>query len=109
MIIYNVTTNVAKEIEADWLIWMRKDHIPKVVSKGDFEHALLTKVLVDEEMGGITYSAQYASPNRETLDHYLQHYAQELKREVFEKFGEKLVSFRTELEVIALIENTYKK
>lgn len=109
MIIYNVTTNVAKDIEADWLIWMKRDHIPKVLKRGYFEHALLTKVLVDEEMGGITYSAQYASPNRETLDHYLQHDAHELKREVFEIFGEKLVSFRTELEVIELIENTNKK
>ena len=106
MIIYNVTTNVSKDIEADWLIWMKEDHISKVVKKGDFEHALLTKVLVDEEMGGVTYSTQYASPDRKTLDYYLQHYAPELMREVFEKFGEKLVSFRTELEVIELIENT---
>jgi hypothetical protein len=105
MIIYNVTTNVEKDIAADWLVWMKKEHIPKVVKIGNFSHALLTKILIDEEMGGITYSVQYTAPSRELLDHYLLHHTNKLKQEVFDKFGEKLVSFRTELEVIELIEN----
>ncbi|MFD1314563.1 DUF4286 family protein [Namhaeicola litoreus] len=105
MIIYNVTTNVEKEIEEDWLIWMKTEHIPKVVKIGKFSHALLTKILIDEEMGGITYSVQYTSPSRDVLANYLNQHTHILKQEVVDKFGDKLVSFRTELEVIDLIEN----
>jgi hypothetical protein len=55
MIIYNLTINVDESIYDEWLIWI-KEHIPKVLPTGKFTEAKLTKVLVEEEMGGTTYS-----------------------------------------------------
>ena len=35
-----------------------------------FTAAKLTRVLVDEEKGGITYSVQYTTPNKAILESY---------------------------------------
>ena len=58
MIIYNVTANIEESVHKEWLIWI-KEHIPQVLATGKFDKATLTKVLVEEDMGGVTYSVQY--------------------------------------------------
>jgi len=99
MIIYNVTVNIEDSIHDEWLLWI-KEHIPQVLSTGKFDKATLTKVLVEEEMGGTTYSIQYRSYSREALDKYYQEDAERLKQEGLVKFADKVLSFRTELEII---------
>ena len=99
MIIYNVTTNVDTSIHSQWLDWI-KIHIPKVLATGKFKEAKLTRVLVDEQMGGITYSVQYRALSKEALEDYYLHYANSLRKEGLQLFGDKTVAFRTELEVI---------
>ena len=69
MIIYNVTVNIDDSAHDQWLKWI-KDHIPQVLATGKFKEAKLTKVLIDEEMGGQTYSIQYRAHSREALDLY---------------------------------------
>lgn len=100
MLIYNVTTNIDREIESIWLKWMRENHIKDVLATGKFHKALLTKVLVEEEMGGTTYSVQYQTRSRQDLDEYFQSFAQQLREDALSLFGDKMVSFRTELEII---------
>ena len=99
MIIYNVTVNVDESIHSQWLDWI-KIHIPKVLSTGKFKEAKLTRVLVEEEMGGFTYSIQYRAHSKAALEDYYQNYAKTLRKEGQQLFGDKTVSFRTELEVI---------
>jgi len=99
MIIYNVTSNVDPSIHDQWLIWI-KEHIPHVLSTGHFTEAKLTKVLVEEDLGGATYSVQYRAKSREALENYYQNDADKLRQEAFQKFGDKVLAFRTELEVI---------
>ena len=107
MIIYNVTVNIDKSIHDEWLIWI-KEHIPQVLSTGKFDKATLTKVLIDEEMGGTTYSIQYRSYSREALEKYYKEDAERLKREGLAKFADKMLSFRTELEIIDEYSVTFK-
>ena len=52
MYIYNVTINIQEDIHDKWLEWMQKEHIPDMLNTGKFMKALMTKVLVKEEMGG---------------------------------------------------------
>ncbi|MEH6408280.1 MAG: DUF4286 family protein [Leeuwenhoekiella sp.] len=99
MIIYNLTVNVDESVHKDWLYWMRNEHIPDVLATGKFFKALMTKVLVEEEKGGITYSIQYTAKSKDSLDRYYKEDAPRLKAET-EKFAGKLVMFRTELEII---------
>lgn len=99
MIIYNVTTNVDESIHDEWLIWI-KEHIPQVLATGKFTEAKLTKVLVDEELGGTTYSVQYRAKSREDLDDYYKFDADKLRNEGLVKFADKMLAFRTELEIV---------
>lgn len=99
MIIYNVTVNIEGSIHDEWLEWI-KNHIPQVLATGKFIDARLTKVLVEEEMGGTTYAIQYKAKSREALESYYQNDAADLKQEGFIKFADKMLAFRTELEII---------
>jgi hypothetical protein len=38
------------------MIWMQHKHIPEVLATGKFTTARLVRVLIEEEMGGVTYS-----------------------------------------------------
>lgn len=99
MYIYNVTINVEKSIHDKWLQWMKEKYIPEMLSLGKFSKALMTRVMVEEEMGGITYSVQYTTDSKSTLQKYFEEDAVEMHKQSkpFEGF---FVSFQTELEVI---------
>lgn len=98
MIIYNVTVNVDKSITQEWLIWI-KEHIPLVLATGKFKEAKLTKVLVDDDESD-TYSVQYRAHSREALDSYYAEHAESLKQDGIKRFADKMLAFRTELEVV---------
>jgi hypothetical protein len=99
MIIYNVTVNIDDSIHDDWLAWI-KEHIPQVLATGKFTEAKLTKVLVKEELGGTTYSVQYKAISREALEAYYKEDAEKLRGDGLKKFADKMLAFRTELEII---------
>ncbi len=100
MIIYNVTSNIDESIHNEWLKWMKEEHIPQVLATGKFEKATLVRVLVKEDMGGVTYSVQYKTPSREALETYYKEDAPKLRTEIIKKFADKVLAFRTELEII---------
>ena len=99
MIIYNVTVNIDDSIHNEWLTWI-KEHIPQVLATGHFKEAKLTKVLVEEEMGGVTYSIQYRAHSREALEDYYANHAEGLRQDGLKRFADKMLAFRTELEVV---------
>ncbi len=67
---------------------------------GCFTEAKLTKVLVEEDMGGVTYSVQYRAKSREYLDAYYKHHADALRQDALKLFADKVLAFRTELEIV---------
>ena len=79
---------------------MQHTHIPDVLGTGKFTKARLVKVLVDEEMGGVTYSVQFFTDSRATLEKYYEEDAPRLRQETAAKFGDSVMSFRTELQLI---------
>ena len=100
MYIYNVTINVDESIHHEWLSWMQEIHIPEVLATRKFSKALMSQVLVKEEMGGITYSIQYTADSKETLMAYYSDDANRLRQDVFKKFGNKFGAFRTEMKIV---------
>ncbi len=101
MYIYNVTTNIEESVHDEWLKWMQETHIPDVLATGKFLGAKMSKVLVEEEMGGITYSVQFTTVDKETLGKYYVEDAPGLREDAQRLFAGKFVSFRTELEIIS--------
>ena len=61
----------------------------------------MSKVLVEEQMGRVTYSIQYTCESQEKLDVYNQDFAPALQAEHNNKFQGKFVAFRTLMEVIS--------
>lgn len=98
MIIYNVTVNIDKSITKEWLEWI-KEHIPQVLATGKFKEAKLTKVLLEDEEAD-TYSIQYRAHSRATLDAYYAEDAEHLRKDGLQRFADKMLAFRTELEVV---------
>lgn len=99
MYIYNVTINVEESIHDRWLQWMKSEHIPAMLKTGKFLNALMSKVQVQEEMGGITYSVQYKTPDQATLQQYYEEDALKMRAQS-KPFEGKFVAFRTELEIV---------
>ena len=101
MIIYNVTTNIHESVQKQWLKWMQEKHIPEILATQKFSSARIVRVMIEEEMGGITYSVQYVTDSKETLERYYVEDEPAFHREALELFADKMLSFRTELGVIS--------
>lgn len=101
MIIYNVTINIHESVHDQWMDWMQNKHIADVLATGKFTSARMVKVLVEEEMGGVTYSIQYTTDSKATLERYYDEDAPRLRDEGHRLFGDKMLAFRTELELIS--------
>ncbi len=104
MYIYNVTINIEEEIQQAWLTWMMNEHIPAMLATGKFSKALMTQVMVEEEKGGFTYSVQYTTDSKETLQKYYDEHAAEMRSQS-KPFDGKFIAFRTELQVMGEAHN----
>ncbi len=99
MYIYNITFNVDKEIEKDWLDFVKNTFIPKMLKSGLLTGATTSKIMVDEAQG-ISYSIQFFSDNKENLKTFIEKELYPILNELHLKFAPKMVYFATELDVI---------
>src|SRR5580765_4582725 len=95
MILYNVTVKVDKDIEADWLEWMKTKHIPDVMNTGQFIESRISRLLDQPEDDDTTYVIQYHCESREKYEHYLNTFASALRDEFNSRYKGKFVIFRT--------------
>lgn len=101
MIIYNVTANVDHSIAEAWLKWMKEVHIKSVLDTDCFTgYKILRLINESSDATGLTYAVQYFAPDMKTMSKYASQYAPGLQQEVFLKYGERVVSFRTLLEEV---------
>jgi len=103
MIIYNVTINVDNSIHEQWLSWAQEKHIKDVLATNKFIKAKFIKVLAEEPTDGTTYCVQYFAENKRDLENYYTEDAHLLREEGLRLFGDKMLVFRTELEVLSEI------
>jgi hypothetical protein len=99
VVVYNVTVKVMPERNAEWLDWMRSEHLPDVMSTGLFQDFRLARLLGQDDSDGMTYSIQLTCREVSDFEVYERDYASRLRHEHVEKFPEN-VTFRTLMEVI---------
>ena len=99
MIIYNFTLNVDDSVHENWREWMQQ-HIQQVLETSLFVKAVFSKVLIEEEMGGTTYSVQYYAHSIYEIEKYEDQYAQQFQAKLLKHFGDKVLVYRTTLELI---------
>ena len=101
MLLYNVTVKIDKSIAADWLQWMKNEHIPAVMDSGQFQSSRICRLLdqpVDEE--DETYVIQYQCASLEHFNYYINTFAAELREQHNKRYKNRFVAFRTLMEVV---------
>ena len=95
MIVYNVTTKVSHAIAADWLTWLKTEHIPDLVNTGCFTHAVILHLVESDDEEGLTYAVQYHAESRALYNRYMEKYAPDMRQKAMDKWGNRIISFRT--------------
>lgn len=101
MIIYNITINIEDSVHEEWLEWMKTVHIPDVMKTGMFTDSRILRVLVEESLGGQTYSVQYTCDSLEKYQQYEDDFSSALRSDFNNRYKDKFVAFRTLLEIVA--------
>ncbi len=100
MIVYNVTTKVSHAIAADWLSWLKKEHIPDLVQTGCFTHAVILYLVEADDEEGITYAVQYHAESQALYNRYMEKYAGDMRKKALGKWGDRVISFRTLMHLV---------
>ncbi len=100
MIIYNVTTKVDHQIAADWLQWLKQEHIPAVIATGCFTRADILRLTEVDETDGLTYAVQYHAENKDGYNRYVALFADPLRKRATDKWGAHFIAFNSVLQVV---------
>jgi hypothetical protein len=100
MFLYNVTVGIDKDVELEWLEWMKSEHIPKVLETGMFVGHKIYKVLHDQAEDSVSYSVQYFAETINHVTEYFDKFAPALIEIHRARFQDKHVAFMTLLEEI---------
>lgn len=100
MILHNITSQVVPEVESEWMEWMQNTHIPNVLASGCFTQATLLKVHADTP-DFKAYAVQYTAASKSDLERFLTSVAPELTQQIKAVFGENVLHFSTQLELIS--------
>jgi hypothetical protein len=98
MLLYNVTVGVDKEIELEWLAWMKQYYLPKAMQTNAFIDFKIYKVLTHDDEGSVSYSIQYFSDAIEKVVQYLNNEGKLLVEEHRARFKDRHVVFNTLLQ-----------
>jgi len=100
MIVYNVTTKVSHAIAADWLSWLKTEHIPDLVQTGCFTQAVILHLVEADDEEGITYAVQYHAESQALYNRYMEKYAGDMRKKALDKWGDRVISFRTLMHLV---------
>lgn len=100
MFVYNVTIKVAHSISAEWLEWLKEEHIPEVMATGCFQDYTLLKLLEVDESEGPTYAVQYKAESKAAYNQYIEKHASALRQKSFDKWGDRFIAFRTVMQIV---------
>jgi hypothetical protein len=100
MYIYNVTTKVDPSIHDEWVEWMKHTHIPAVMYSGCFTTYQFVKLLEVDDSDGPTYAVQYSAASKSNYNRYIELFANKLRNDVFTLWGNKVIGFRSLMQVV---------
>lgn len=98
MVLYNTTYNVAAEVAADWLRWIKAFYLPTVMATGLPVGNRVLRLLTEIDNGGVTFSVQLDFRAMEDYFSYLNLHADAMQQRIKHRFGNQFVSFDTLLE-----------
>ena len=103
MILYSVTIVIHASIEAEWVDWMKKVHVPDVLRTGCFSECRIQKVL-GSESDEPAYVMQYHCLSVEQYHRYRDNFAAALQKDHTERYAGKFRGSRQLLEEVATVQ-----
>lgn len=98
MLLYNVTFGIDKQIEEEWITWMKANYIPTIMETGLFSDYKMYKVLTHDDESSVSYSVQCFSESIEKVLKYLNEVAPALVEAHRLRFKDQHVAFNTLLD-----------
>ncbi|MEM8898734.1 MAG: DUF4286 family protein [Bacteroidota bacterium] len=94
MITYQVSLTIQKEVEKEWLDWMKTVHVPDVIATGLVLSFRILKAQGTEQV----YIFQYDFKSQESYDKYQQEHSPALRLDTQNHFPGKYTSERATLD-----------
>jgi hypothetical protein len=98
MIVYNLTIQPEWSTVAPWSVWLKEEHIPRVLATGLFDHFHAYRLLELPDEMGPTFSIQFFTPTRENFHRYKSEFLELHQREIFEKWKDQCIIFSTSMQ-----------
>ena len=99
MVVYNVTCNVALEIEEKWLKWINLQ-LNDLSQSEKITSTSILKLDTNTSTDGVVYALQYQISDHKTLQGFLQNEDLNLKQQIKSQFGDGVLHFSSQLEII---------
>lgn len=87
-------------VDEGWLQWQREDHLPAIMATGCFTSFQILHLLEHDDSEGKTYAVQLTANTAEDCDFYSRTHAPSMRQQAIEKWGNKIISFHSLLQVI---------
>ena len=99
MVVYNVTCNVALEIEEKWLEWIDLQ-LTDLSQSEKITSTTLLRLETNTPSDGVVYALQCQISDHNTIKGFLQNEDLNLKQHLKHQFGEGVLHFSSQLEII---------
>ena len=99
MILYNVTCNVAQEVENQWLVWIDLQ-LNKISKSEKISGISILKLNTNISTEEVVYAIQYQIRDHNTLENFLNNEDKTLKDRINMDFGDAVIHFSSQLEII---------
>lgn len=100
MVVYNVTTKVAWQIEDNWLTWQKESYIPSIMASALIVEYKIFRLLDQQDEDGPTYTTQFFFNSIEKYELYIQLHSTAMRSNAISKWGNQSISFHTVMELV---------
>lgn len=100
MYLYNVTVGIDKEIEHEWLAWIKQNYQPAVMKTGYFTETKIYRIVTHDDQNSVSYSLQFFANKIENVVQYLDKNTAEIIEVHRQRFKDRHVIFNTLLEEV---------
>jgi hypothetical protein len=97
--VYNISFQIAPNLQEQWLLWMQSKFIPMVVETACFENHQFYALDVDAEQAP-TYTIQLFAQTPENLAKFKESYAEALLDELHKTWGDQCFHFVTTMQIV---------
>lgn len=101
MIIFNTTFHVDSVIEHDFIEWIKSEYIPQALTDG-MRNPTFTKIMIGNDEGFSSFALHIAGKDAETIGRWSDNKMSELHSSAYKRWGERVLSFSTPMEIIEL-------